>query len=329
MGKYTITVRNQALMWLTLCCVLGSVCLVCGDVTPFQPANPVNRMTVASNGQVYVGAGNRIYRLGEDLTLQANLLLTHRPTNVTGMILSTFETSVVTCLSDATCHVYSSEDLTPLGRENRIDGAAIEGSSIALAALATYFDDVFYVGSAGIQRAGGPSAFLLRSYTMYDFAEYLQSSETDFTISLPTFEGRDFNSAFTFGEFVYFIVMDRSTQTPVRNIRILRVCNETNNTAFNGLYEAILDCGKLNSDSKITGSSLVESLGVSMAGVRVVVSVNGGGHNRICSFALSDINQEMDKSFSECAGGSRDTLLAWADPTLVDSCSDVEEVYSH
>lgn len=316
------------MFWLVLCCMLGSLSPTYGDVS-FQPESPVNRMVVASTGQVYVGAENRIYKLNEDLTVQGNLLLTHGLTNVTGMVLSTNETSIVTCLSDATCHVYSSEDFGVLGKENRIQNAAIEGSSIALAAFSTDFDDLFYIGSSGMQRQGGRNIILLRSYTMYDYPEYLQSSETDFTITSPSFGGRDFYSAFTFGEFIYFIVMDRNTQAPVRNIRILRVCNETNNTAFSGLYEAILDCGELSSESKLTGFSLVESLGVSMAGVSMIISVSGQRQSHICSFALSDVDQEMEKTYHECESGERDILLAWVDPSLHDSCSSLLEVCGH
>ncbi len=313
------------MLWL-ICCMLGSFSLGYGEVAAFQPESPVNCMVVASTGQLYVGTGNRMYRLSKDLAVQEKVLLTNRVTNVTGMVLSSYETSIVACLSDATCHVYSSEDFSPLGRENRIEDAAIQGSSVALAPFSTFLDDIFYIASAGVQREGGPNIVLLRSYTMYQLAEYLQSSETDFTITSPAFQGRDFYDSFTFGEFIYFLVMDRSTQAPVRNIRILRVCNETNNTAFNGLYEAILDCGKLTSESKLTGLSLVESLGVSTAGVKVVISVSGGGQNRICSYAVSDIDREMGKSFEECVNGDRDTLLAWADSSLLDSCGSITEV---
>ena len=42
--------------------------------------------------------------------------------------------------------------------------------------------------------------------------------------------------------------------------------------------------------------------------------------NRVCSYQLADIDLEMDRKYTECAGGTGDIQVAW-DRTLDRQCS--------
>ena len=304
----------------TLLCLLGSiVALATASNGTFHLDATVSQMIVSKHGQVLVGVGNKMYRLTSDLDLQEDVLLTSRDSTISGLALSSNESRVVACLSDGVCYVYLIHTFGFLGRQNTITQAAIIDSTIALiAAPADYFDS-FYIGSAG-EIPGGQTVILLRQYSMDIDPFPYRSSETDFAVFSTAFVSRDFVSAFRLGSFVYFVVLDKGTEAPVTNVRIMRVCDDGNDTAFSALYEAILDCGTISTETMLTSVSLVDSLGVGMAGVKLVITISGGGQNRICFYSIADVNREMEMAFDECAAGDQVIPLAWTGSPFIDNC---------
>ena len=104
----------------------------------------------------------------------------------------------------------------------------------------------------------------------------------------------------------------------VRGLRVLRACDISTCSSpcgFNALYEVGIDCGggTLPQNSVICGLSVLDSFAGSSDTIVVLARCNTGAsaRNRVCSFRLADIDLEMDRKYTECAGGNGDIEVAW------------------
>lgn len=153
------------------------------------------------------------------------------------------------------------------------------------------------------------------------YGDTLRSSEADFTVHTNSFQ-RDFIAGFKHKGFIYFIVMDNGTESSDHHIRILRVCDDPDDGRFSALYEAVLDCGTLSPETRISSFTSVDG----KSEFTGVIGITGGEQNRVCSFNVKDIDREMLKTFQECSDGTNDIPLAWNTSPSLGSCSDFMEV---
>ena len=63
----------------------------------------------------------------------------------------------------------------------------------------------------------------------------------------------------------------------------------------------------------ICGLSVLDSFAGSSDTTVVLARCNTGtsAHNRVCSFRLADIDREMDRKYTQCAGRTGDIQVAW------------------
>ena len=290
----------------------------------FQLSESPTDLVVSITGEVFVGAGSRVYRLNGDLSLNASILISGRGARVQKMALSLNESKIALCLSDGSCLVYNSDFMgSPFEESTSVGVVVIPGSSIALLIAPSMYGDTFYVGSQGRESASDLDIILLGQYEL-SHSETFRSSETDFTVYSDNFQ-RDFIGSFQYNSFVYYVVVDNGTESSGHNIRILRVCDDPNDNRFSALYEAILDCGTLSQETKISSFSSVDTFGGATE-FTGVIGITGGGQSRVCSFHVADVDKEMLKTFEECADGTADIPLAWNTLPFLGSCSEFMEV---
>ena len=120
------------------------------------------------------------------------------------------------------------------------------------------------------------------------------------------------------GTNAYYFVADGNPRE-VRGLRVLRACHISTCSSpctFNALYELRIDCGggALPRNSVICGLSVLDSFAGFSDTTVVLARCNSAGssaRNRVCSFQLADIDFEMDRKYTQCAGGTGDIEVAW------------------
>ena len=120
------------------------------------------------------------------------------------------------------------------------------------------------------------------------------------------------------GTNAYYFMADGSP-SDVRGLRVLRACDISTCSSpcnFDALYELRIDCGggnPLPQNSVICGLSVLDSFAGSSDTTVVLARCNTGtsARNRVCSFQLADIDREMDRKYTQCAGRTGDIQLAW------------------
>ena len=130
----------------------------------------------------------------------------------------------------------------------------------------------------------------------------------------------------------YYFMTDGNPRE-VRGLRVLRACDISTCSSpcsFNALYELRIDCGggTLPQNSVICGLSVLDSFAGSSDTTVVLARCNTGSsaRNRVCFFRLADIDREMDRKYSECAGGAGEIDVAW-DSGFERRCAGVFQVY--
>ena len=286
---------------LVLCCIC--FCSVAAVQREFSlSANPSN-MKVDGGGRVFLAAGNQLLRLDSTLALQENVTL---GSSVLRVALSSDERRVVVCLSDMSCAVYNASDFGA-GEQSRRTGAS---SSSDVVALFTARENSFYVGSV----AGGAQNFM--NLRQYGFGEESFARSTDYRIERGGFM-RMFFGGFVNGTNTYYFMTD-GRPSDVRGLRVLRACDISTCSSpcsFEALYELRIDCGggSLPQNAVICGLSVLDSFAGSSDPTVVLARCNTGtsARNRVCSFQLADIDREMDRKYTQCAGGTGDIEVAW------------------
>ena len=260
-------------------------------------------MKVDSGGWVFLAAGNQLLRLNSTLTLQENVTL---DSSVLRVALSSDERRVVVCLSDQSCAVYNASDFGA-GEQLRRTGASASSDVVA---LFTARENSFYIGSVFV----GASASM--NLKQYGFGDESFARSTNYRIARTGFM-RTFFGGFVSGTNAYYFMADGSPRD-VRGLRVLRACDISTCSSpcsFNALYELRIDCGSgsFPQNSVICGLSVLDSFAGSSDTTVVLARCNTGSsaRNRVCSFRLADIDDKMDRKYTECAGGTGDIQVAW------------------
>ena len=260
-------------------------------------------MKVDGGVRVFLAAGNQLLRVDSTLALQENMTL---GSSILRLALSSDERRVVVCLSDLSCAVYNASDFGA-GEQLRRPGASVSSSVVA---LFTAEENSFYVGSV----VGGASPSMnLRQYGFGD-RDFVRS--TNYPVRRTGFMRRFFGG-FVKGTNAYYFMTD-SNPREVRGLRVLRACDTATCLSpcnFEALYELRIDCGggTFPATSFICGFSVLDSFAESSDTTVVLARCNMGNsaRNRVCSFRLADIDREMDRKYTECAGGTGDIQMSW------------------
>ena len=261
-------------------------------------------MKVDGDGRVFLAAGNQLFRLDSTLALQENVTL-GSSTSVLRVALSSDERRVVVCLSDLSCAVYNASDFGA-GELLRRTGASASSDVVA---LFTAEENSFYVGSI---LSGAVLSMNLRQYGFGD-RDFVRS--TNYQIRRTGFM-RTFFGGFVKGTNAYYFMADGNPRN-VRGLRVLRACHISTCSSpcnFNALYELRIDCGgSFPQNSVICGLSVLDSFAGSSDTTVVLARCNTGNsaRNRVCSFQLADIDREMDRKYTQCAGRTGDIQLGW------------------
>ena len=277
-------------MHLLLCSVLPL--LVVAQQREFSLSASPSDMKVDGGGRVFLAAGNQLLRLDSNLTLQENVTL---GSSVLRVALSSDERRVVMCLSDLSCAVYNASDF---GAGEQLRRTEVSVSSDVVA-LFTARENSFYVGGF----VGGSSTSMnLRQYGFGD-RDFIRSR--DYSITRTGFM-RTFFDGFVNGTSAYYFMADGAPDI-VEGLRVLRACHVSSCSSqcnFDALYEVRVDCGGggFPPTTEICGLSLLDTFAGFPSTTVVVARCNpgNGGRNRICSFALADINNRMDTYYTQC-----------------------------
>lgn len=138
------------MQWTNLWLIVVAISTCMPVFYAFQLSDVPTDLIVSINGEVYVGAGRRLYRLHEDLSLDESILVTGRDARVQKMVLSSNESRVALCLSDGTCVVYDSDFMgTGFEEITRVGRVVIPGSSIAMVIASSVYGDTFTLAVKG------------------------------------------------------------------------------------------------------------------------------------------------------------------------------------
>ena len=284
------------------------------DTTPSSVA--VNR----NNGDVFIAADSQLTRLSRDLVLQESIAVSGELVRIE---LSPDGSRLVGCLGGdtRTCLVYNTSDLTS-GAIATVENAHYNPEN-GLAIITT--DNSFYLGSEGSITilGGGQDIIFLAQYNYTSELIRNTAGTVRYTVDVNAFV-RHFYGGVARNDYVYYFVAD---QTP-SGVRVLRVCDCARQDAcssdtWDALYEMPLNCrsGAVAS-TRVCSVDLVESFG-DENGPLVVVSWcddgNMNARNRVCAYKLSEIDNDMDDYYNQCAGGSISTDLPW---TTSRTCSE-------
>ena len=131
---------------------------------------------------------------------------------------------------------------------------------------------------------------------------------------------RSFFGGFVSGTNTYYVIADGNPRE-VRGLKVLRACDiptcsvSSSSCYFEALHEVRIDCGGgiLPRNSVICGLSVLDSFAGSSDATVVLARCNTGtsARNRVCSFRLADIDFEMNRKYTECAGGTGDIEVSW------------------
>lgn len=275
-------------------------------------------VAVSSDGKVYVVADKSLYSLHTNLSLEQSVTLTTRDTVANKVALSSDDNLLVVCFKDGTCFIYSVDDnrLNFLYRVN----AAVPNANVAVTP-GGIIPGHFYFGSSGVRRLGANSIILLRAYDFLWAEEVLIRSSQNFVINNSTFVGREFYYAFQYTSYIYYIVMDAATNLSSSGIKVLRVCEDANDTSFSAMFEVELRCSTGENTLVANSINVVES-----KEPKIVIGLEYDSSYEICSFYISDIDSAMDRVFQECADGTHRIALPWADYSLLADCFWFNEV---
>eukprot|EP00731_Ephydatia_muelleri_P030198 Em0021g721a len=308
-GCVIIELFTDALMIST-----GAHRLLRGDQTrisqslrSFTPADnaQVKDLAISSDGQLFASSSvndrSVVYRLNCSLVAQEALWIAEG-SSVLGLILTPDD--IVVCTTDKSCTSYDASNLNDGSTKVFADVLASSNSSVALVrAPIRGGGNSFYVGSSD------ENLNLIGQYGIDGTARNVsRSSGGLFGVTTDTFT-RDWFSGFVAGFYVYFVVLDVSASpNSETGIRVLRVCDNSQETRVTSVSEIELDCldlaGRVNGYARLVGASLVTypvngSQSYETALLVGIVTPPLGGYSgmysgRVCAFQLSQIDSMID-----------------------------------
>ena len=290
-----------------LCIQIGLLSSLCDAQSPtFTRATDV---AVSSSGQVFVGDSGKgvLYRLDGSLVQQESVALPSGG-SILRLALTSDESKLVACLSNGNCIAYDANNLAK-GPLRVFQGVLSSSDSVALvSAPVSGGGNSFYVGSSN------GTVNLVGQYGLDGTAGNVsRTSGNLFSVTLApgsTFT-RKWYGGFVAGSYTYFVVVDVSTSATRPGVRVLRVCDNSNETSVAAMYEAEINCFSSNAvdpDSVLLGASLLESFPSGGASTLVIgfSTPNVSPYSRLCStVGLPSIDNSMNSAY--CSP----TILPW------------------
>ena len=289
-----------------------ALCLLCFCSLVLCELSPVTLSAShlsTGGGKVFASSDNTVYLYSSDLVQQQSVPLE----SVIALTTTQNGQWLVVCFGNGNCSVINGSNINadPSLTVNGIVG----DSSTALFTTPDTDGQRFYIGSYGA--IGGSGGDRIR-YSEYGFAGS-QSADRSGTIDPLTLfqqnDGRDFYYGFFQSGYAYYVVSEVAGG-PIRELRIIRVCNVSQSDSFDSQYELVLDCGGQSTSDNIRGISVFNE-------ETLVIGRIFSGESRVCSYNLSDINSMMDGSYQTCVvEGTGDKNVRWV-PSGQTSCTSV------
>ena len=267
-------------------------------------------LIISEDHRVFVAAANKLQVLGEDFSVEEVHTIAAKHNNISAFSLNLNGSRLVVCLHNGSCVSYDTIDFSVSKRYDQVSIATSSKKSV-LAAVPSSLGDSFFIGSSG------DNVILFGQYGFDDTDRIQRSSQWDFTISNESFYSRSFFAAFYFGNYSYFVVVDKTASASTSGVKILRVCNVPTESRFNALYEVGLECGTSSADLAIVS---VDTL-VTTDGMSVVLGLTAAGHIRFCNISIADIDREVQTVFEDCIGGTEHMAPPWIQHSHADDCS--------
>ena len=291
------------------------------------PAQPKD-IVISSRSSVFVGInidGNgRIYRFNGTLAQQEVLQFSYG-TTVLALVLSPDESRLIVCLSNNSCTDYDANYLNKGSVstfQNILAANNLFGYVSLVSAPVSGGGNSFYVGSSN------GTLNLLGQYGLDGISENVSRSSGNLFIVTASSFTRNWFGGFVAGSYTYFVVFDVS---PISHtgVRVLRLCNNGNDTSVAAMSEIELDCftsNYLDINARFAGASLVNYPINAASGLfeaRIVIGIvtppfigNFGSYrSRVCTYSLSQIDFMMDYAYAQCSPGSLPWLNAVASLT--------------
>ena len=314
------TVRCIQLMthWNWTAVLLG-ICAFCqtgvdcnGQLLCITPNGQLTDLAISDDdgSQLFVSAivsgQSVVYRLNGNLTIQEALWLTGEMLHL-GMALTPDGNKLVTCARDRSCTVRDASDLNN-GSSKVFENVLSSSDSVALvSAHVREGENSFFVGSSN------GTVILIGQYGLDGPALNLSRASGDLFLVTATTFYRKWFGGFLAGCYAYFVVLDVNASTGSSpGIRVLRVCNNINETLVTAMSEIELDClglaGQANGYAMLAGASIVSypingpasSEATLLLGIIVSPPTGGnvGGTYRsgVCAYPLSQIDARMDNA---------------------------------
>lgn len=261
----------------------------------------VKDLAISSDGQLFTSSvvGNRsvVYRLNCSFATQEALWISDGQ-SILG--LTSVPGKIVVCMTDKSCKSYDASNLNDGSTTVFVDVLASNSSGVALvSAPIRGGGNSFYVGSSN------RNLILIGQYGLDGVN---RSSGDLFGVTADSF-ARSWFGGFVAGSYAYFVVLDVSASPNTETgIRVLRVCDNSQETRLDSVSEIELDCldlaGRVNGYARLVGASLVTytingSESYETALLIGIVTPPLGGYSgmygsRVCAYRLSQIDSMID-----------------------------------
>ena len=266
-------------------------------------------IVVSSSSDVYVSTNDygigRVHRLNGSL-VQQEVLQFPLETSVLRIALSSDESRLIVCVSNNSCISYFANDLAEGSVSAFLNSLASSNNVALVSAPVIGGGNSFYVGSSN------GTVILIGQYGLDGAAGSVsRSSGNLFGVTAASFT-RNWFGGFVAGSYTYFVVLDVNTSSISRpGVRVLRVCDNSNETSVAAVYEAEINCSSssaVDGTSKVVGVSLLESFHSGGATLVIgLVTPNAPLISRVCTIGLSSVDSAMNTA--SCS----DTSLPWRD----------------
>ena len=242
-------------------------------------SSAVTYVAASSNG-VFVSTINLLYKFSPSLQQLGDPLGSLGGT-VNGLASTVDGEWCVVCTdaNGVTCSVYNGSNLAATPNRTE-DNSGAASSLVVFTAGGNTFYTGSYVADSILYRQYGFAGSSLSRATVA--GQQTASSGFD----------RNFVSGFFVGGYAYYVAIDPSSGSN-KQIRIIRVCNDSVANGFNNQYELTLSCGGTN-------LFLPTVLGVSVINEETLLIAIRTSSVHVCSYSLSYINSLMDAAYQSC-----------------------------
>ena len=241
-------------------------------------SSAVTHVAASSNG-VFVSTSNELYKFSPSLQQLGDPLGSLGGT-VNGLASTVDGEWCVVCTdaSGVTCSVYNGSNLAATPNRTVSNSGAASSLVVFTAGGNSFYTGNYLDDSIHYHQYGFAGSSLSRATV----AEQQRAS--------PGFD-RNFVSGFFEGGYAYYVAIDPSNTN--KQIRIIRVCNDSVANGFNNQYELTLSCG---------GTNLFHPtiLGVTVLNEETLLIAIRTSSVHVCSYSLSDINSLMDATYQSC-----------------------------